>query len=171
VGGEFVRWEIATAVAGHLLGLNPFEEPSLHDAKAQTARTLAEPGRRTAGGGPAHAIDDPELPAALWRAFAQRPARRYVALAAYVAPNVKRTKLLTELRARIRRHFGVATMQGYGPRFLHSTGHLHKRGPAAVTVLQLTAEDPVDVPVPGAGYSFGALKAAQAAADSETLAA
>ena len=171
VGGEFVRWEIATAVAGHLLGLNPFEEPSLHDAKAQTARILAEPGRRTAGSGPAHAIDDPELPAALWRALAQRPARRYVALAAYVAPNVKRTKLLTELRARIRRHFGVATMQGYGPRFLHSTGQLHKRGPAAVTVLQLTAEDPVDVPVPGAGYSFGALKAAQAAADSETLAA
>jgi hypothetical protein len=72
---------------------------------------------------------------------------------------------------RIRRHFGVATTQGYGPRFLHATGQLHKGGPAALTVVQLTAEDPVDVPVPGAGYSFGALKGAQAAADSEALAA
>jgi len=171
VAGEFVRWEMAVAVAAHLLEVNPFDQPNVQEPKTNTTRILAEPGRRAAGPGPVHAIDDPTLPAALWRAVGQGAARRYVALAAFIAPSIKRTKLLTEMRARLRRHFGIATTQGYGPRFLHATGQIHKGGPAAVSVVQLLAEDPVDVPVPGAGYSFGALKAAQAAGDAEALAA
>jgi transaldolase/glucose-6-phosphate isomerase len=170
LAGEFVRWEIATAVAGHLLGVNPFDQPNVQETKTHTVRLLAEPGRR-AGQIPAHSIDAPDLPAALWRALTHGSPKRYVVLAPYLAPTGRRTKLLTEIRSRLRRHLGVATTLGYGPRFLHSTGQLHKGGPAAVTVLQLTADDPVDVPVPGAGYSFGALKAAQAAGDYEALTA
>ena len=171
VAGEFVRWEIATAIAGHLLGVNPFDQPNVQEAKTQTARLLAEPGRRAAGLAATHAIDSPELPSELWRVLDQRNAKRYLALAAFIAPTGRRTKLLTEMRTRLRKQLGIATTLGYGPRFLHSTGQLHKGGPAAVTVLQLVAEDPVDVPVPGAGYSFGTLKAAQAAGDHEALTA
>jgi len=171
VAGEFVRWEIATAIAGHLLGVNPFDQPNVQETKTHTARLLAEPGRRTAATGPAYSIDAPELPSALWRALGHGTAKRYIAIAPYVTPTGRRTKLLTEIRTRLRKLLGVATTLGYGPRFLHSTGQLHKGGPPAVTMLQLTTDDPVDVPVPGAGYSFGALKAAQAAGDYEALAA
>ena len=171
VAGEFVRWEIATAVAGHLLGVNPFDQPNVQESKIQTARLLAEPGRRAGGLTGTHAIDSPDLPSELWRVLGQRSAKRYFAIAAFIAPTGRRTKLLTEIRTRLRKQSGIATTLGYGPRFLHSTGQLHKGGPAAVTVLQLIAEDPVDVPVPGAGYSFGTLKAAQAAGDYEALVA
>ena len=171
LAGEFVRWEIGTAVAGHLLGVNPFDQPNVQETKTHTTRLLAEPGRRSSAQIPTRTIEDPELPAALWRALGQGSARRYVALAAYIAPTGRRTKLLTEIRTRLRMLLGVGTTHGYGPRFLHSTGQLHKGGPAGVAVIQLTADDPVDVPVPGAGYSFGALKAAQAAGDYEALAA
>ncbi len=171
LAGEFVRWEIATAIAAHLLGVNAFDQPDVQDTKTHTARLLADPARRSAGPATVASIDAPELPAVVWRALSHGAARRYVAITAYVAPNGRRTKVLTELRARVRKLFGIATTCGYGPRFLHSTGQLHKGGPAAVTVVQLTADDPVDVPIPGAGYSFGTLKSAQANADAEALAA
>jgi transaldolase/glucose-6-phosphate isomerase len=170
LAGEFVRWEIATAVAGHLLEVNPFDQPNVQETKAHTSRLLADPARRAAGT-PARTVDGTGLPADLWRVLGHGPARRYVALTAYVAPSPRRTKLLNALRSRVRKLFGVATTLGYGPRFLHSTGQLHKGGPPAVTVLQLLADDPVDAPVPGAGYSFGTLKSAQAAGDAEALAA
>jgi hypothetical protein len=171
LAGEFIRWEIATAVAGHLLGVNPFDQPNVQETKANTTRLLADPGRRQAGLATAHAVDAAELPAELWRILAHGGAKRYVAITAYVMQNGRRTKLLGEIRTRVRKHLAVTTTLGYGPRFLHSTGQLHKGGPASVVVLQLTADDPVDVPVPGAGYSFGTLKAAQAAGDHEALVA
>jgi transaldolase/glucose-6-phosphate isomerase len=171
LAGEFVRWEIATAVAAHVLGVNAFDQPDVQDTKAHTARLLADPARRGAGPATAASIDAPELPALLWRALGHGAAKRYVAITAYVAPNGRRTKLVNELRARIRKVLGIATTSGYGPRFLHATGQLHKGGPSSVTVLQLTADDPVDVPIPGAGYSFGTYKSAQANAEAEALAA
>jgi transaldolase/glucose-6-phosphate isomerase len=171
LAAEFVRWEIATAVAGHLLGVNPFDQPNVQETKQRTARILAEPGHRASGTAGTHAVEAAELPAELWRVLSRGPAKRYVAITAYVAPTGRRTKLLGELRVRLRKRLGVATTLGYGPRFLHSTGQLHKGGPPSVVVLQLTADDPVDVPVPGAGYGFGTLKAAQAASDLESLAA
>jgi hypothetical protein len=170
LAGEFVRWEIATAIAGSLLGVNPFDQPNVQEAKTRTVRMLAEPGRRQAGAG-ARGADDPDVPADLWRTLGQGGGKRYVAITAYVAPSPRRTKLLTDLRARVRKQFGTATTVGYGPRFLHSTGQLHKGGPAAVTVLQLTADDAIDVPVPSAGYSFGTLRTAQAEGDAEALSA
>jgi transaldolase/glucose-6-phosphate isomerase len=171
LAGEFVRWEIATAIAGHLLGVNAFDQPDVQDTKTHTTRLLADPARRNAGPATAASIDAPELPAMLWRALGHGTAKRYVAITAYVAPNGRRTKLLNELRTRVRKLFGIATTVGYGPRFLHATGQLHKGGPPSVTILQLTADDPVDVPIPGAGYSFGTFKSAQANADAEALAA
>src|SRR6185436_2264791 len=96
VAGEFVRWEIATAVAGHLLGVNPFDQPNVQESKIQTARLLAEPGRRAGGLTGTHAIDSPDLPSELWRLLGQRSAKRYFALAAFIAPTSRRTKLLTE---------------------------------------------------------------------------
>jgi transaldolase / glucose-6-phosphate isomerase len=170
LAGEFVRWEIATAIAGSLLGVNPFDQPNVQEAKTRTTRLLAEPGRRPSGTS-GRALDDPDLPSDLWRILAHGGGRRYVAVTAYVAPSPRRTKLLTDLRTRIRKQFGTATTVGYGPRFLHSTGQLHKGGPATVTVLQLTGDDPVDVPVPSAGYSFGTLLAAQAEGDADALSA
>jgi len=170
LGGEFVRWEIATAVAGHLLGLNPFDQPDVQDTKTSTARLLADPASRARAGG-AHAIDAPDVAATLWTFLSAGSARRYVALGAYFAPTPRRTKLLGEARVRIRRQLGLATTLGYGPRFLHSTGQLHKGGPAAVATIQLVADDPVDMPVPGSSYSFGGLKHAQAGGDADTLSA
>ncbi len=170
VGGEIVRWQIATTVAAHVLGIDPAGRTDVPDAAAGTARLLADPARRGAGPTTTVAVDAPELGSTLWRALGHGGVRRYVAVTAYVAPNARRTKLMTELRARMRKAFGIATTGGYGPRALHATGGLHADGPAAVTVLQLTADDPVDVPIPGAGYSFGTYKSAQANADAEVLA-
>jgi transaldolase / glucose-6-phosphate isomerase len=170
LAGEFVRWEIATAIAGHLLAVNPFDQPNVQETKTHTTRLLTQPTQAVPGA-VARAVDDPALAAELWRTLGQGGAKRYVAITAYVAPTPRRTKLLTDVRARVRKQLGTATTVGYGPRFLHSTGQLHKGGPAAVTVLQLTADDPVDAPIPGAGYSFGTLRAAQAQGDAEALAA
>jgi transaldolase / glucose-6-phosphate isomerase len=170
VAGEFVRWEVAIAVAGRLLGIDPFDQPNVEESKAATARLLADPGRRAVVA-PALSIEDTELPARLWRLLDRAGPRSYVALAAFVASSPRRTKLLGTVRTRLRKHLRTATTLGYGPRFLHSTGQLHKGGPPSVLVLQLTAEDPIDMPVPGTGYSFGTLKQAQAAGDLEALVA
>ncbi len=169
LAGEFVRWEIATAVAGHLLGVNPFDQPNVQDTTANTARLLADPNRRV-GGADVLSIEAPELAPTLWRFLHRATARSYVALTPYFTPSARRTKALTDARSHLRRHLGTATTLGYGPRVLHSTGQLHKGGPASLLVVQLTADDPVDVPVPGAGYSFGTLKNVQAAADYDALA-
>ena len=168
LAAEFVRWEIATTVASHLLAINPFDQPNVQETKVHTARVLADAGRGTVAG-VVPSVDRPGLADELWRALERRDAKRYLAITAYLVPNPRRAKLLGDLRLRIRKRFGIATSLGYGPRFLHSTGQLHKGGPANVTVLQLTADDPLDVLVPGTAYSFGVLKQAQATGDSEAL--
>jgi hypothetical protein len=94
----------------------------------------------------------------------------YLALCAFLAPTPRRERLLHDLRLVLRKRLGLVTTLGYGPRFLHSTGQLHKGGPASVLVLQLTADDPDDVAIPGSPYTFGALKAAQALGDEQALA-
>jgi transaldolase/glucose-6-phosphate isomerase len=169
LAGEFVRWEVATAIAGHVLGVNPFDQPNVQEAKASIMRALADPVRRAAAIASALPIDGPELANELWRFVSQGGPRRYLAITAFVASTPRRAKLLTELRVRLRRHLGIATTVGWGPRFLHSTGQLHKGGPATVAVLQLVADDPVDVPIPDQAYGFGALANAQAAGDVEAL--
>ncbi len=179
LAGEFFRWELATAVAGALSGIDPFDEPNVQESKDNTGRLLAEfeaQGRLpseppawerdglSASGGPAGEAprDLPGLLAAHFRAL--RPGG-YAALMAYLAPTGAHTRLLQAVRHRLRDALHVATTLGYGPRFLHSTGQLHKGGPPSGCFLQITADDPADQPIPGRPYSFGILKQAQALGD------
>jgi len=121
---------------------------------------------------PDHAagIDDADLGDRLAAHLRAARPHAYLALCAFLAPTPRRERLLHDLRTTLRRRLGLVTTLGWGPRFLHSTGQLHKGGPASVLVLQLTADDPADQAIPGSPYTFGALKAAQALGDQQALA-
>ena len=178
LGGEFLRWEIATAVAGHVLGIDAFDQPNVQESKDITKRLLEEytetgelPATAPAADGSrlVFPVADEELPAALGAFLAQAAAGDYVALQAYVAPGDAVWDGLQALRLRLRDHLCVATTLGYGPRFLHSTGQLHKGGPNTGLFLQLLGHDPDDLAIPGRAYSFGVLKSAQARGDLSAL--
>lgn len=173
LGGEFLRWEIAVATAGRILGIDPFDQPNVQESKDNTRRLLA--GYIAGGelledlpegdGRLAYAVHDDDLPAALAAFFAQARAGDYVALQAYVAPGERVWDDLQALRLGLRDRLRLATTLGYGPRFLHSTGQLHKGGPNTGLFLQLVAHDEQDVDIPGQPFSFGVLKRAQARGD------
>jgi hypothetical protein len=174
LGGEFFRWEFATAVAGAALGVNPFDEPNVREARQ---RTQAQLDRRRARG--AFAIDPPFEKGQGYSRREARPetpegatrAGRYVAILDYLPADPRREDMIDRLRAALRRRAGTATTHGIGPRYLHSTGQFHKGGPNTGIFLLLTAADPGGTPVPGTGYSFSTLKQAQALGDFEALAA
>jgi transaldolase/glucose-6-phosphate isomerase len=191
LGAEFLRWEIATATAGAVLGVDPFDEPNVSEAKQATQAVLTEvleAGRSPetywlAGDGDvsieapvsvADAIEarvtDRERPAAWVPALfgLERPGD-YVAICAYLHRTPERHERLQRLRLACRAATRLATTLGYGPRFLHSTGQLHKGGPNNGIFLQLTADDGPEVPIPGERYDFGTLIRAQAAGDYEVL--
>ena len=169
LGGEFLRWEIATALAGALIGIDAFDQPNVQESKDNTKRllngytqsgTLPEPPPEltvTAGGA--------QLPAALDALLAQAGPADYVCLQAYVTPGAAVWAELERARLALRRRAHVATTAGYGPRFLHSTGQYHKGGPNTGLFVQLVAGDGRDVPIPGQLYSFGTLIRAQAEGD------
>jgi hypothetical protein len=173
LGGEFLRWEIAVATAGHVLDIDPFDQPNVQESKDNTKRLLA--GYIASGelledlpegdGRLAYPVRDPELPAALAAFLAQAQLGDYVALQAYVAPDESVWGHLQALRLQVRDHLRLATTLGYGPRFLHSTGQLHKGGPNKGLFLQLVAQDPEDVAIPGEPFGFSVLKRAQARGD------
>jgi RpiB/LacA/LacB family sugar-phosphate isomerase len=164
LGAEFFRWELATAVAGAVLGVNPFDEPDVAAAKEATQAALAT--YRERGRLPDWPADGPDdLAAAV---AAARPGE-YVALLAFVTPEPATTAALTALRRLIRDRTRLATTAGYGPRYLHSTGQLHKGGPPTGIFALLAAEDVEDVPIPGERHGFATLKMAQALGDLATL--
>ncbi len=173
LGGEFLRWEIAVATAGYVLGIDPFDQPNVQESKDNTRRLLA--GFIASGelledlpagdGRQAFPLEDGELPAALAAFLAQAAPGDYVALQAYVAPGEAVWGRLQTLRLELRDHLRLATTLGYGPRFLHSTGQLHKGGPNRGLFLQLVGDDPVDADIPGQPYSFSVLMRAQARGD------
>jgi glucose-6-phosphate isomerase len=173
LGGEFLRWEIAVATAGRVLGIDPFDQPNVQESKDNTRRLLAGyiasgellEDLPEGGGRLAYPVRDDELPEALAAFFAQAEAGDYVALQAYVAPGEDVWNDLEALRLHLRDSLRLATTLGYGPRFLHSTGQLHKGGPNKGLFLQLVGHDPVDVEIPGQPYSFSVLKRAQARGD------
>ena len=178
LGGELLRWEIATAVAGHVLGIDAFDQPNVQESKDITRRLLEEftetgelPATAPAadGGRLVFPVGDEELPAALGAFFAQAAAGDYVSLQAYVTPGDAVWDGLQALRLRLRDGLRVATTLGYGPRFLHSTGQLHKGGPDTGLFLQLLGHDPQDLAIPGRPYTFGVLKRAQARGDLTAL--
>ena len=164
LGAEFFRWEFATVVAGALLGIHPFDQPDVQGAKEATDRVLArclESGKEpsTAGSG------------SLGQLLSQARPVDYLAIMAYCNASEQLDSAVARLRAAVMRRHRIATTFGYGPRYLHSTGQLHKGGPNKGLFLQLTAEFETDVPIPGAPNSFGTLARAQAQGDLETLVA
>lgn len=167
LGAEFFRWEFATAVAGAVLGIDPFDEPNVQEAKDNTRRLLQAYEDEGKLLGDDEVVGD--ATEVLTGLLAHVRPGDYVALQAYLSPTEANHTALQELRVAIRDRFRVATTLGFGPRFLHSTGQLHKGGPPTGVFLQLTADPPRDVPIPGAAYSFAVLWRAQALGDLEAL--
>ncbi len=170
LGAEFFRWEFATAVAGAILGINPFNQPDVEASKL-AAHRLTEQWEKTGGlpHSPSVRAGDTNLAAVLRNYFGKIAAGDYVALLAYVEMNGAHEAELGAIRGAIRDRFRVATCVGFGPRFLHSTGQAYKGGPNSGVFLQLTCDDAADVPVPGERYTFGVVKAAQAQGDLQVL--
>jgi transaldolase/glucose-6-phosphate isomerase len=164
LGRIFFFAEFAVAVAGWALGINPFDQPDVQVAKDTTGRILAE----LAAGGelpePEPAGDDE-----LRELIAAAGPPDYVAILGFMAPSDEVDAAVAELRTAIRDATKATTTFGYGPRYLHSTGQLHKGGPPTGRFLVVVHDGPEDVPIPGKPYSFRALKNAQAAGDLETL--
>jgi transaldolase/glucose-6-phosphate isomerase len=165
LGGEFFRWEFATAVAGAVLGVDPFDEPNVTESKRNTERVLRDQPPRD----PGVPVGGGTLPEQLATHLARVPEHGYAAITAFLAPSPARDDALARLRTVLRDATRRATTVGYGPRYLHSTGQLHKGGPPTGWFLQLIADHPEDLPVPGHGYSFGTLIDAQADGDLAAL--
>ncbi len=191
LGQEVFRWEMATAVAGSLLEINPFNQPDVEASKTATrdlTRRYEREGafpRETAffsrGGITLHADEencrllsqaagaDPSAASILKAHLERLSPGDYFAILAYLEMSPLHQRLLQGLRSQIRDRFGVATCLGFGPRFLHSTGQAYKGGPRSGVFLQVTGDDLEDLPVPGRKYTFGAVKAAQARGDYQVL--
>jgi transaldolase / glucose-6-phosphate isomerase len=171
LGAEFVRWEVATALAGAVLGIDPFDQPNVEEAKVNTRAVIAsfENGNAVESA-PALAVSDASaLAGALKSHLAKLAPNGYASIQAYVAQAPMRDAALERIRTLLRDATHRATTVGYGPRFLHSTGQLHKGGAPTGWFLQLVAEHPDDRGIPGKAYSFGQLIDAQAIGDSQTL--
>jgi transaldolase/glucose-6-phosphate isomerase len=188
LGEEFYLWEMATAIAGAIIGINPFDQPNVQESKDNTKRLLEEykrngalPEQELATEGRGLKIfceretrDElgPDLPPDEFIAAHLRRAGAgdYVALLNYVPVTDEHDELIQAIRVRLRDALRVATTTGYGPRFLHSTGQLHKGGPATGVFIQITADNSVDVPIVNEPFTFGVLKQAQALGDFQSLA-
>jgi transaldolase/glucose-6-phosphate isomerase len=191
ISQEFFRWEFATAVAGSLMKINPFNQPDVESAKIE-ARKITDEYERTGSlpseapffedGGIALFTNDANVAAldkivgdtrslgAYLNAHVSRiAANDYFALLAYVQMQAENEKLLQAIREKVLESRLAATCLGFGPRFLHSTGQAYKGGGNNGVFLQITAEDEFDLPVPGQKYTFGVVKAAQARGDFQVL--
>jgi transaldolase/glucose-6-phosphate isomerase len=189
LGQEFLRWEMATAVAGSVIGINPFDQPDVEVQKVKTRELTAayEKSGMLPAETPIFTADgialfaDPtnakalksgasSLAGVLKAHLGRAGAGDYVALLAYIDRNPANTEVLQAMRQVIRDRTQCATCLGFGPRFLHSTGQVYKGGPNSGVILQITCEDADDLAVPGQAYSFGVVKAAQARGDFDVLA-
>jgi hypothetical protein len=203
LGAEFFIWEMGTAVAGHLMSIDPFDQPNVQESKDNTNRLLEEFKKTGAlpqqtplvseGELKLYGTQLPENSASLESSTAESvtPTQTsatvtlssviegfikraesgdYIALLAYIQETEAHDRLLEALRTQLRDALHVATTTGYGPRFLHSTGQLHKGGPGSGIFIQLTDDDQTDLAVPDEPYSFGVLKQAQALGDFSSLA-
>jgi glucose-6-phosphate isomerase/transaldolase/glucose-6-phosphate isomerase len=185
IGAEAVRWEVATAIAGAVLGIDAFDQPNVEEAKELTRKVLAGASAGEPAAPPPTALvadaasgitlygdapmrltaGDGTLVGELARHLARRKPNAYLALQAFIAPIPAADEAFDRIRSLLRDATRCATTAGYGPRFLHSTGQLHKGGPPTGWFLQLTSDHPVDRPIPGWPYTFGRLIDAQAEGD------
>jgi transaldolase / glucose-6-phosphate isomerase len=170
LGAEFFRWEYAIAVAGAILGINVFDQPNVQEAKDLTRKVLSEGKLSTVGEGVRWAGQKgATLDEAVRALLAQVRPGDYVALLAYISPDAEHDTALNAIRLAIRDKHRAATTLGYGPRYLHSTGQLHKGGPNTGVFIEIVGDDPNDLPIPGEQFSFGVLKQAQALGDFQAL--
>ena len=165
LGAEFFRWEFATAVAGHVLGIHPFDQPNVQESKDNTNRVLR--GFKTTGRLPVQTSSTPVQAAKELSDHVR--AGSYVALLAYTTPSSLLEMAIRRLRKTLVERYHIATTFGYGPRYLHSTGQLHKGGPNSGIFLELIGQMTPDVDIPDQPFSFGTLAQAQAAGDLESL--
>jgi transaldolase/glucose-6-phosphate isomerase len=187
LGQEFFRWEIATAVAGSIIGINAFNQPDVEASKIETKKLTSQ--YEATGSLPpevpffeasgiklfadeknAVAVHGPSLVEVLKAHLARAGAGDYFAVLGYITMNPANEKALQGIRQTVRDKKKVATVLGFGPRFLHSTGQAYKGGPNSGVFLQITCDDAQDLPVPGQKYTFGIVKAAQARGDFAVLA-
>lgn len=192
LGAEFFRWEIATAVAGSIMGINAFNQPDVEASKVATRALTTEYEQK--GSLPAEkpiledggvklftdeknaaelaqaAGSDKSLPGYLKAHLSRIHGGDYFAVLGYIQMNAEHEDVLQTLRHAVRDKKKVATCLGFGPRFLHSTGQAYKGGPNSGVFLQITCDDAVELPVPGQKYTFGVVKAAQARGDFQVLA-
>jgi len=185
LGAEFFLWEMATAFAGWRLGINPFDQPNVQESKDATKAllekytqdgkfaeqpALASDGQLTVYGGAAgEASPALSVPETIRAHCAKIKPGDYVALLAYIEETSEGELAIQEIRTTVRKATHCATTNGFGPRFLHSTGQLHKGGSDEGVFIQITAPDKVDFPVPEAPYTFSVLKDAQALGDFQSL--
>ena len=192
LGQEFFRWEVATAVAGSILGINAFDQPDVEASKVATRQLTTEYEQKGKLPAETPILDQdgikiftderhaqklrqiggsqPTLSGLLGAHLSQLNPGDYFALLGYIQMNVDHEEKLQAIRHAIRDHKHVATCLGFGPRFLHSTGQAYKGGPNIGVFLQVTCDDAADIPVPGQKYTFGVVKAAQARGDFQVLA-
>lgn len=190
IGAEFFRWEFATAVAGAVMGINPFDQPDVESAKIE-ARKITDEYEQTgslpietpffeAGGVQLYSsqpygsqllsmVDEPKLNELLSAHFANIEDGDYFAILGYIEMKAENEAYLQSIRERVLESRLCATCVGFGPRFLHSTGQAYKGGGNNGVFLQITSDDEIDLPVPGQKYSFGVVKAAQARGDFQVL--
>jgi glucose-6-phosphate isomerase len=162
LGAEFFRWEFAVAVAGAILGIHPFNQPGVQQAKNLTKRVLQE--YRTSGRLPqVTTVNSPN------ELLAEAKRGDYLTIMAYIRQTPQVDRALADLRQRVMKQHRITTTMGYGPRYLHSTGQLHKDGPDTGLYLQVTVDHEKDIPVPGKPYTFGVLADAQAVGDLQAL--
>jgi transaldolase/glucose-6-phosphate isomerase len=192
LGAEFFRWEIATAVAGSIIGINAFNQPDVEASKIATRNLTSEyekngslPAEKPVleDGGVKVFTDEKNATALARAASAEKSLAGYLkahfnriakgdyfAVLGYIEMNAEHENALQAIRHAVRDKKHVATCLGFGPRFLHSTGQAYKGGPNSGVFLQITCDDAVDLPVPQQKYTFGVVKAAQARGDFQVLA-
>ncbi|MCC3154401.1 bifunctional transaldolase/phosoglucose isomerase [Hymenobacter sp. BT770] len=181
LGQEFYRWEVATAVASAVFGINPFDQPNVQAAKTATdglMKVVEEQGSLPEKSQPVasengvsyySAVSGSNASEVLKAFFAQVRPGDFLCLQAYLTETPAVSECLQELRRRVQQALHIATTSGYGPRFLHSTGQYHKGGPDTGLFVQFTDDNPQDLALPGRSYTFGTFKNAQALGDLEAL--
>lgn len=166
LGQEFYRWEFAVAAAGAAMGINPFDQPDVQLAKDLAKKAMAQPGAgATRLKDELQASDSEALGRGVASWLAKQKTRDYVSVQAYLSPSRENAGKLQALCATLLQRLGAAVTLGFGPRFLHSTGQLHKGGPSSVLVLQIIDQPAGDIAVPETNYTYDALIRAQAVGD------
>jgi transaldolase / glucose-6-phosphate isomerase len=168
LGGEFLRWEIATAIAGSILRIDAFDQPNVQESKDNTKKVLAK--FRASGKLPvAESVAASKSKSGLKALLEKAKPSAYFAIMAYTTRTAGSEAAIAAIRTAVRDRTHYATTAGYGPRFLHSTGQLHKGGPKTGLFLQIVQDDTRDVAIPGQPFSFSVLKQAQSLGDLQSL--